>query len=85
MSTILPDNYQTCTQLAAELQLHDSRIRQIARALGVGTMLFGVRLLTPEDCDAIRATRRIDTRPDARARQIRQSGKRRVARNYRRR
>lgn len=68
MNTISLADYKTAPQLAAEMNLHDSRIRQLCRQLGVGLSIGGLRLLSPADCDAIRATPRADTRPEARRR-----------------
>lgn len=68
MQTTSLSEYKTAPQLAAEMGLHDSRIRQLCRQLGVGLSIGGLRLLSPADCDAIRATPRADTRPEARRR-----------------
>lgn len=59
--------YTTPTELALELGLHDSRIRQICRLLSLGVVIGGRRFLTAKDCDQVRQTKRIQTRTDRKA------------------
>jgi|GEM_PF-6737509 len=59
--------YTTPTQLALELGLHDSRIRQICRLLSLGVVIGGRRFLTAKDCEQVRRTKRIQTRTDRKA------------------
>lgn len=56
--------YTTPNELALELGLHDSRIRQICRSLGLGVVIGGRRFLTSKDCERVRQTRRVETRTD---------------------
>jgi len=50
--------YVTTQDLADELQLHDSRIRQICRKLQIGIVVGSHRFLTAKEAAAVRATPR---------------------------
>ena len=47
--------YKTTEQVAAELKITTGRVRQIARALGVGVMIGRGRLFSADDLAAMRA------------------------------
>ena len=53
--------YVTTQDLAAELQLHDSRIRQICRKLQLGIVVGSHRFLTRKEAAAVRATPRANS------------------------
>jgi len=59
--------YTTPNELALELGLHDSRIRQICRSLSLGVVIGGRRFLTAKDCERVRQTKRVETRTDRKA------------------
>jgi len=53
--------YVTTQDLALELQLHDSRIRQICRKLQLGIVIGSHRFLTPREAAKVRATPRANS------------------------